>query len=173
MSVLHQPDLSGHEVRHVAHLVPRESGTVRIPLPLTPLLGREREVAEVAALLRRAEVRLLVLTGPGGVGKTRVALQVARDVAEAFPDGVAFVPLAPINDPALVLPTVAAAFGLQDTGAQPLRDRLAAYFGPRRLLLVLDNFEQVLPAARTSRSRQRTWGRSSPSASGWMGCRWP
>ncbi len=147
MSLLHQPGLSGHEGRHITHLAPPERATVRLPLPLTPLLGREREVAAVGALLRRAEVRLLVLTGPGGVGKTRVALQVARDVANAFLDGVAFVPLAPIIDPDLVLPTVAAAFGLQDTGAQPLRDRLAAFLGTRRLLLVLDNFEQVLPAA--------------------------
>ncbi|MBW3634679.1 MAG: tetratricopeptide repeat protein, partial [Chloroflexi bacterium] len=104
-------------------------------------------MATVSSLLLRDDVRLLVLTGPGGVGKTRLALQVAAETSEAFPDGVVFVPLAPIRDPDLVLPTVAAAFGLRDTGAQPLRERLASFLGTKRLLLVLDNFEQVLPAA--------------------------
>jgi transcriptional regulator with XRE-family HTH domain len=87
--------------------------------PLTPLVGREREAGAVARLLRQG-ARLVTLTGPGGVGKTRLALRVAEGLADAFPDGVAFVDLAPLNDPALVLPTVARALGLRDEpGAAP------------------------------------------------------
>jgi non-specific serine/threonine protein kinase len=116
-------------------------------LPLTPLVGREREVAAVSSMLHREDVRLLVLTGPGGVGKTRLAIQAAASVSDAFPDGVVFVPLAPIRAAEFVLVTVAAEFGLRDTGDQSLRERLIAFLRAKRLLLVLDNFEQVLPAA--------------------------
>ena len=116
-------------------------------MPPTPLIGREREIAAVAALLGDPTVRLVTLTGPGGVGKTRLALRVAADAAAAFADGVAFVDLAPVADPDLVAPTVATALGVREAGDRPIAERLAAALRDRDLLLVLDNFEQVIEAA--------------------------
>ena len=118
-----------------------------LPLQPTPLVGREREVAEVCERLRQEEVRLLTLTGPGGTGKTRLALQAAADVLEHFEDGVFFVALSDVNDTALVPNTVAAALGLGESGEVPLEDLLKEYLSRRELLLLLDNFEQVLEAA--------------------------
>ena len=117
-----------------------------MPVPPTLLVGREREVREVRGLLR-GDVRVVTLTGPGGVGKTRLALEVARESAEDFPDGAVFVPLAPVGDPALVLPTIARSLGVSEVGGQPLLETLHSYLQDKRLLLVLDNFEQVLDAA--------------------------
>src|SRR5262249_42585165 len=91
--------------------------------------------------------RLLTLTGPAGVGKTRLALAAATQVADHFPDGVLLVDLAPIRDPLLVVPTMAQALGLTDSGTLPLARRLQQVLGERAMVLVLDNFEQVLPAA--------------------------
>jgi predicted ATPase/serine/threonine protein kinase len=118
-----------------------------LPAQLTPLIGREQEVASVCKLLQNQELRLLTLTGPGGVGKTRLGLKIAADLLDAFVDGVYFVPLASISHPDLVLPTIARTLGLQEAGDWPLEERLQALLYGKHLLLLLDNFEQVVSAA--------------------------
>jgi non-specific serine/threonine protein kinase len=122
-----------------------------LPLPPTALLGREVEVAEVIALVRRKDTRLITLTGPGGVGKTRLALAVAwalqQQARDVFPDGVSFVRLAPVTDPALVIAAIAQALGLRESGGAPLADLLRGVLRDQSLLLVLDNFEHVAAAA--------------------------
>src|SRR5918997_1135113 len=117
-----------------------------LPLQATPLIGREREVGEVCGRLGQEDMRLLTLTGPGGTGKTRLALQAAADVLEDFEDGVFFVALSDVNDTARVPTTIAGALGLGESGDVPLEDLLKEYVGRRKLLLVLDNFEQLLSA---------------------------
>jgi predicted ATPase/DNA-binding SARP family transcriptional activator len=114
----------------------------RLPAPATPLIGRRREVEEVAALLRDG-VRLVTLTGPGGTGKTRLAIQTAHELAAAFRDGAAFVGLAPLRDPDLVSAEIASALGVDDP------EGLGAHLRERAELIVLDNFEQVDEAAPT------------------------
>ncbi|MCI0398225.1 MAG: protein kinase [Chloroflexi bacterium] len=117
-----------------------------LPAAQTSFVGREEEVAAVCNLLRRVDVRLVTLTGPGGAGKTRLSLQVAAELLRGYPDGVFLVPLAPLQDPDLVVPTIAQAVDVKESGSQPLVDALKEYLRKRRLLLVLDNFEQVLDA---------------------------
>jgi transcriptional regulator with XRE-family HTH domain len=123
-----------------------ESPRRAMPVPPIPLLGRETEVASVTGLLRRKDVRLVTLMGPGGVGKTRLALEVAGRSSEAFADGVAFVPLASLKDPDLVLSVVAQPLGVKDAGDRPLQEGLIRHLEDKQLLLLLDNFEHLLEA---------------------------
>ncbi len=118
-----------------------------LPAYLTPLIGREQTVQAGCALLRRAEVRLVTLIGTGGVGKTRLGVQLARDLLEVFADGVCFVPLAPIEEPDLVMPSIAQALGLKESGDRSFLEEVQASLQGRHLLLLLDNFEQVVAAA--------------------------
>jgi predicted ATPase/class 3 adenylate cyclase len=118
-----------------------------LPLQPTPLIGRENEVSEVCDLLGGEATRLLTLTGPGGIGKTRVALQAAADLLEDFTDGAFFVPLATLTEAELFFSAVAETLGVKETAEQPLDETLKDYLSERWLLLLLDNFEQVLEAA--------------------------
>jgi transcriptional regulator with XRE-family HTH domain len=122
-------------------------GAVGLPAPPTPLIGREPEATAMAALLCRAEIRMLTLTGPGGVGKTRLAVRVAEQTLSAFRDGVVWVPLAALSNAELVPTAIAQALGVSETGARPLPVSLAAALRDRQALLLLDNFEQVAAAA--------------------------
>jgi predicted ATPase/class 3 adenylate cyclase len=115
----------------------RGLNATNLPIQPTPLIGRERELEEAGRLLRAQ--RFVTLTGPGGSGKTRLAVQIAADAAEDFPDGVVWVPLQSVRDPELVLPTIARALGTGETLGEELAER--------HFLLVLDNFEQVLPVS--------------------------
>jgi non-specific serine/threonine protein kinase len=117
-----------------------------LPRSLTSLIGRERELTEVTNLLRRPEVQLVTLIGPGGVGKTRLAIAAVSSVADAYPDGVWFVDLSPLQEPGLVIPAVAQAIGVRGQSDSLQSLMLALMQGQRRLLL-LDNFEQVIGAA--------------------------
>jgi predicted ATPase/class 3 adenylate cyclase len=121
------------------------SGTSGLPPRLTSFVGRERELGELRSLV--ATARVLTLTGPGGTGKTSLALELARGIADDYEDGAFLVALEPVTDPGLVASAIVAALGLRDLSGRPARDRLLDNLAARRLVLILDNFEHVLEAA--------------------------
>ncbi len=130
------PGLRSLDARH--HNLPRQP---------TPFFGREREVREVVDLMQSGTIQLLTLTGPGGTGKTRLAIQVASELVDHFPDGVFLVELAPLADPGLLPAAIAGVLGLREEAGQSPRETVVTYLHDKRLLLVLDNFEHVLAAA--------------------------
>jgi len=135
-------------LRHDASLAraPRQ-GRGALPVPPTRLIGRARELADLKQLLRRSDVRLVTLTGAGGSGKTRLALEAAARLADEFDDGAYFVDLATLADPALVLPALAHTIGLRERGDEPLTDVLTRCLADKEALILLDNFEHLLAAA--------------------------
>ena len=121
-----------------------------LPTQLTSFVGRDDDLATTLLLLDAS--RLLTLTGPGGIGKTRLALQLAAAAADRYPDGIWFVPLEPLREAELVPGTIARAVGLADGGVRPTMELLVEHLARRTCLLVLDNFEQVIAAAPSPRS---------------------
>lgn len=140
------PDDTGPTRRKPLALPGRERISVPWPTALTSFVSREQEIATLIDLLRHPEVRLVTITGPGGIGKTRLALQVADGIGEHFPDGVVIVGFAAVRDPQLVLPAVALALGVPETSGEAVIARLRTAIGDRRLLLVLDNLEHLADA---------------------------
>ncbi|HEU5381023.1 MAG TPA: tetratricopeptide repeat protein [Ktedonobacteraceae bacterium] len=118
-----------------------------VPPTFTSFLGREKDIALVCALLRRPDRRLITLCGPGGVGKTRLAIQIAREMREFFKDGVSFISLAEIDNPALVKPRVAEALGVWDSSQLSVTEQIKVALAGKQCLLILDNFEQLTQAA--------------------------
>jgi predicted ATPase len=123
------------------------SASPGLPTPYTTTIGREHDVHEVRALLQRGTDRVVSLIGPGGIGKSRLAIEVARSTADLFPDGVYFVLLEGVLEPQLLLPTIAYTLGIRDNGEAPLEERISHAVEGRRVLIVLDNFEQIVDTA--------------------------
>jgi predicted ATPase/DNA-binding CsgD family transcriptional regulator len=135
-------NLKNEEIRHIISIMSNI-----LPALLSSLLGRERETATLHKLLTRADVRLVTITGPGGVGKTSLALHVVHEIRDAFEDGVFFISLAPINDSTLIIPTIAQALGVTESPNRLLLDSLKDFLRKKQMLLLLDNFEQIVSAA--------------------------
>ncbi len=133
--------------RFDAGLAERFFSAPRLPVYLTSFIGRGPDLSQAISLIRRDDVRLLTLTGPGGVGKTRLAVQLAMELQPEFAGGICFVPLSTVSDANLVLATIARSIDLPDLGSRPLPDVLKLSLMNRRFLLILDNFEQVVDAA--------------------------
>ena len=143
MGLSKEPPISLHDGQVLAG---QPFGT-SLPEQSTPLVGRELEIAAIQQLLHRPDVRLVTITGSGGVGKSRLGLQVAAEVANEFQDGVCFVPLASFSDASLVIPAAAQALGLREAGDRSLLDKLKSHLHEKHTLLLLDNFEHLLAAA--------------------------
>ncbi len=126
----------------------------KVPITFTPLIGRDKEIADICELLKDPGVRLVTLLGTGGIGKTRLSYQIAREMQPYFADGVCLVPMATVNEPDLVVPTIAQVLGIQEIGAQPVLEQVKVALRDRHFLLLLDNFEQVGRAAKCCISRQ-------------------
>jgi len=125
----------------------RSLRNVWLPVPATPFLGREPELQKVSEYLARDEIRMLTLTGPGGTGKTRLALQAAAEASDHYPDGIWWVPLAPLRDSSLLLSAVAHAVEVHEQPGRELKETLTAELAGKRALILLDNAEHLLPGA--------------------------
>ena len=123
------------------------ANVVRLPTPASSFIGRERELADVTALIEREDARIITLTGPGGTGKTRLAVEAARKVADTFPDGIFWVPLAPLRDPSLLVASIAQALDVNEEASRSLTDTLSDALAEKRALVLLDNVEHLLPDA--------------------------
>jgi predicted ATPase len=143
MALLHPPHTGAGDLLPRLKPVPLNN----LPLQLTSLVGREREVATVSELLGRADVRLLTLTGPPGIGKTRLGIQVAASLLDEFANGAFFVNLASTTDPNQVIPMIAYTLGVGQVGDLSLLQCLKRFLSEKQMLLLLDNFEQVVEAA--------------------------
>jgi predicted ATPase len=139
----------GSRARPAAPTDPTDAATLatRLPALYTPTVGREGDVAHVRDLLATGQDRVISLIGPGGIGKSRLAIEVAHSCEDLFPDGVYFVPLEGVLEAGLLLPTIAYATGVRDNGEASLEERIALALGERRVLVVLDNFEQLVDSA--------------------------
>lgn len=134
----HDPEVP---TAHAVHDLPA------LPIPVTSFIGREQEIATIVHMVQDEHHRLITLLGPGGVGKTRLAIEVAHHLAAGFKDGAIFVDLSPIRDPDLVLPAIASRLGITEQADRTLKEGLSVALHGRQLLLVLDNLEQVIGAA--------------------------
>ena len=154
---IHRHDLSRYMARHERRspsselppleLAPPDHYLAPLPTPLSSFIGREAIQANICRLLVDPSVRLVTLTGPGGVGKTRLSIAAAASISEQFADGVVFVALAAVTQRDQVIPTIAEALGIQEIAGRDRNAQVRAFLRERRLLLVLDNFEQIIDAA--------------------------
>jgi predicted ATPase len=145
--------LPGEQTKNGQQAIPSAEETQKdepmwkVPVQLTSFIGREQEIDRVCSLLGREDVRLVTLLGPGGIGKTRLSIKIAEEMRADFVDGVCFVALATVSDPDLVIPTIANSLGIQESGAMLLADLVKVRLREKRMLLLLDNFEQVAAGA--------------------------